>query len=217
MISLSHHVRNLLQSFRGGQYLVDEALQIRSIDRVESAWQLISQKHEELASTLLDCVAFLESPRPERRPTDLNQLLAELIASVQPKAVRQRVRFIFIPKEQPSVFHVDSVLLKHAIDNILNASINSCRNHTEGRIDLRISGSDHAGDGRIEIRDDGARLDPQQLQQLFDPLIYASELDVSGLSMAVSRRLIESLPGQLLVNNNDGPGKHFVVELGERP
>jgi signal transduction histidine kinase len=64
----------------------------------------------------------------------------------------------------------------------------------EGRVDVVVSAPD--GAVRLEVRDNGDGIDPEQLPRIFDPH-FSTRSSGTGLGLAIVRRLVESWGGEV--------------------
>ena len=100
----------------------------------------------------------------------------------------------------------DRVLLRRVLDNVLD---NAVRYGGEGEIEI-----DASVDGervRIEIRDRGTGVAPQDLARLFQPFFRGERSRARatggvGLGLSFSRRVVEALRGQMGAENRRGGG-----------
>jgi signal transduction histidine kinase len=64
----------------------------------------------------------------------------------------------------------------------------------------------------IRFRDTGPGIDPEVLQQVFEPF-YTTKTDGTGLGLAVTKRIIENHDGTLSIESEPGAGATVVVRL----
>lgn len=70
---------------------------------------------------------------------------------------------------------------------------------------------------RFEVQDTGVGLRPDELQAIFAPYVQVGEtrrhVEGAGLGLAISRRLVEALGGNIDVKSKAGEGSLFSFEL----
>ena len=87
--------------------------------------------------------------------------------------------------------------------------VDNARRHARSRVTIELSAS---GDQvRAAVRDDGAGVDPQLGDRVFDPGVRGIEHGSAGLGLPLARRLARSCGGDVVVG--DGPGGCFVLSL----
>jgi PAS domain S-box-containing protein len=65
---------------------------------------------------------------------------------------------------------------------------------------------------RVSVRDSGVGLEPEKLEQIFDPF-YSTKRDGMGMGLAISRSIAEDHGGRLWASANDGPGARVTFSL----
>lgn len=81
---------------------------------------------------------------------------------------------------------------------------------------VHVSAEKHGGRVRVVVADTGIGIEPQYVQQLFQPfkrLHAAGRYEGSGIGLAVCRKIIERHGGTIGVSSVPGEGSRFIVEL----
>jgi signal transduction histidine kinase len=74
------------------------------------------------------------------------------------------------------------------------------------------TGRDEAGAVLVTVRDSGVGLDPDRLEQIFDPF-YSTKREGMGMGLAIGRSIAENHGGRLWASANDGPGATFAFTI----
>jgi len=107
---------------------------------------------------------------------------------------------------------VDQFRLIQVFRNIFENSLAACPRSV--RIEIACSKASvrgHAG-VRIQIRDNGPGLAPEQRARIFEPF-YTTKTKGTGLGMAIAKRIIEAHGGSIEVGNGPGPGAEIIMGL----
>jgi signal transduction histidine kinase len=153
----------------------------------------------------------------DRRPADLQQVLADALADVTPQAVaRNLVIALDVPGRLPMV-EADPRRLRQVLLNLLSNAVT-----------FTPAGSVRAGaglrDGMLEVTmtDTGIGIAPEALGVIFAEFRQADSSTTrryggTGLGLAISKRLVEAHGGTIGVESVEGTGSVFTVRLSHKP
>ena len=215
--SMSHELRSPLNAILGFAQLMESDAtpatpsQKSSIDEIlRAGWYLL-----ELINEILD-LAQIESGKlslsPE--PTSLAEVVLECQAMVEPQAQGRGITMTFPQFEVPCWVAADRTRLKQVLINLLSNAVKY--NKVGGTVVVDCDGST-ADRVRLNVRDSGAGLTPEQLTQLFQPFNRLGQErgteQGTGIGLVMSRRLVELMGGVLGVESSVGAGSVFWWEL----
>jgi signal transduction histidine kinase/DNA-binding NarL/FixJ family response regulator len=165
-----------------------------------------------LIEDLLD-VARLnhDALRVERRPHDINALLAEAAASLRPLVEGSGIAFEVRPAPSSSVITVDGARIQQAVSNLVGNAAKFAPHG--GRVVLQWTAVED--DLRIAVSDDGPGIPPDQVQHIFGAFWQARPADRRGLGLglAIVRAITEAHGGRIWVESEVGRGSTFVLAL----
>jgi signal transduction histidine kinase len=161
---------------------------------------------DEAVGELMD----LANPAPPRRePTDLNAIVEEVLALVQPQASHQGIAVERRPGELPRI-EADRRRLRRVVLNLVLNAIQAMP--ARGTLTVATS-TTPAGTGvRLEVSDTGPGIPPELRERIFDPFI-TGKVAGTGLGLAVTKRIVEEHGGAIGFETGEG-GTTFRVELG---
>jgi PAS domain S-box-containing protein len=167
-----------------------------------------------MVADLLD-VSRLERGTLTLRPTvlDLTLLLAEAVEELRPAAEPQRLE-LGLPSA-PLPLLVDADRIRQVISNLVDNALKYTPPHTPVRVSLSTT---EAG-ARVEVRDFGKPLTPEQRQRLFLPFVRLGSphhQEGLGLGLYISREIASRHGGTLEVHS-DEDGNTFSFELPNAP
>lgn len=79
-----------------------------------------------------------------------------------------------------------------------------------GRVSLEVEGDEKIV--RLHVRDTGCGIPAERLEAIFEDFVTTKRRGL-GLGLAISKKTVEEMGGQLRVDSVVGSGTHFVVEL----
>jgi PAS domain S-box-containing protein len=213
---MSHELRTPLHAILGfGELLAREELGDEHRDKL---LQLTKA-----ARHLLELInEVLDLSRIERgelslslEPVHVGDVLGETLGMVVPLAAAASVTVV-PPSEEAVAFHVlaDRQRLKQVLLNVFSNAVKY--NRRGGAITVRCTRAD-ARTARIEVIDTGIGIAPGFLPRVFEPFdrlgAETTEIEGTGLGLALSKRLIEAMGGKISVDSAIGEGTTFGMEL----
>jgi signal transduction histidine kinase len=111
---------------------------------------------------------------------------------------------------------LDARVLRRALVNLLENALQALEGRT-GALEVRVErDAERESWVRVEIRDEGAGMDPETLARLFEP--YFSTRDTgTGLGLPIARRAVEQHGGELTANSAPGRGTTMTLRLPSCP
>jgi signal transduction histidine kinase/CheY-like chemotaxis protein len=215
---MSHELRTPLNAILGFAQLIETGTPVptptqkRSVDQIlRAGWYLL-----ELINEILD-LAMIESGKLtlSNEPVSLAEIIAECHAMIEPQATSRSIGITLQKLEGVHYIQADRTRVKQVLINLLFNAVKY--NRPDGTVVVEAGPGAAAGTIRISIRDTGLGLEPQQLQQLFQPfnrLGKQSESEEgSGIGLVVSKRLVDLMGGAIGVESVPGEGSVFWVEF----
>jgi signal transduction histidine kinase len=213
---MSHELRTPLAAIMG----FSELLGMADLDERKSEWAATILKAGQHLLQLVDEV--LDISRIETgemslsvEPVPIAPLLDEAMELIQPLADTRRVTI-----QKPRISggsgyaRADNQRLKQVVINLLSNAVKYNREGGDVEVSVEPEGSDRI---RIAVSDTGKGIDPESIEELFTPferLDADSDVQGTGLGLALSRRLVEAMDGSLTVTSAPGEGSIFTIELG---
>ena len=215
---MSHELRTPLNAILGfGQLLQMQKLPTAQNDRIG---HIVSAGRHllDLINEVLD-IARIEAGRVELslEPVHVADTVGETLALIRPLAAQKGIIIDAIPEAHPlQQEHVmaDRQRFKQVLLNLLSNAVKYNRPQGTVRLTYREMGQARL---RIEVADTGQGIAAEKLARLFVAFdrLGAEQSDVqgTGLGLALSKRLTEAMNGDIGVDSTPGAGTTFWVEL----
>jgi len=216
LANMSHEIRTPLNAILGMAALAlrvsHEPRQRGYLEKIRASGRLLV----EIIEDILD-LSRIEAGRLEvhSREFDLDQVLAELADVVGVKTSRTEVEVLFVPAPgTPRRLRGDAVRLKQVLVNLLNNAVKFTE-AGEIRVDVEpVAIEGGVAELRFSVRDTGIGIPAQALPGLFEPFTQADGSSTrryggAGLGLAISRRLVEMMGGELSAESTPGRGSTF--------
>lgn len=213
---ISHELRTPLNAILGFAQLLER--DVRGTPKHRSVELILSGGHHllQLVNDVLD-ISRIESGNLVMRltPLDLNSIILETIAMTNTQAQQHQVEVYFEPIHPPQKVWVmaDRHRLLQVLLNLMSNAMKY--NRANGRVDLSVHAVD-ANYWRVEVADTGIGIAAELEHRLFSPFARAEDnrVEGTGLGLAVSKSLIESMQGELGWSRRPHEGSIFWMTLG---
>jgi PAS domain S-box-containing protein len=210
---MSHELRTPLNAILGfGQLLERDNLPGAQADNVQEV--LHAGRHLlELINEVLD-LARIESGKftLSLESVSLPEIVRECLNLVQPLAEARRIRLILADSRGGSV-RADRTRLKQVLLNLLSNAIKY--NREQGTVSIACVADADAI--QVRISDTGAGLDRAQQSRLFVAFerleADKSAIEGAGIGLALSKRLMHLMRGEIGVESTPGKGSTFWIRL----
>ena len=224
---MSHELRTPLNAILGfGHLLATDTVQPLSPSQRQQMDEILGGARHllQLINEVLDLAVVESGSLPVHlQPVALGPVLAEALSLLQPLAHSQGIHLPVAATglHDGAAVQADPVRLKQVLLNLLGNAIKY--NRPQGRVTLACQGLAQAGGApgsagwRISVQDTGPGLDAAQQARLFGAFerleADASQVEGTGLGLALSRGLVHAMGGEIGVHSQPGAGSTFWVQL----
>jgi signal transduction histidine kinase len=144
---------------------------------------------------------------------DLNQLIQDTTLHLQEYAQRQNVLVRTHLEDPLPPFFGDRTQLRQLVINLARNAIEATKNALhEARLVVIRTKSEGSSGVRLEVSDCGVGIQPGERERIFQPFFTTKEGGL-GMSLSISRTIVESHGGRILVEPNQPHGTRFLVLL----
>jgi signal transduction histidine kinase len=208
----SRKLRDPLLRMRRGLYALSQGfggelrgLQTELVAQVSSE----SEKLDEIMGDLIE-VAELDTGKRELKLERLRplQALGEARDRFCDESTRKHIRVDIRAYADLSVVSADRRALRSILDNLLTNALR----YTPDEGEILLAAEEVKDFVQFTVRDTGRGIEAERLSAIFDRFNPFSESG-SGLGLALVRRLVESLGGQIAVESRLGHGTTFRFTL----
>lgn len=170
---------------------------------------VIGSEIKRLDEVITGFVRFIRPEELQLNPVNVQHLIAEVIALVEPDAKRNGITCRADVPEQLPELRADPALLRQAL---LNLALNAAQAMADGgRLTM---GARVQKDRRLAltVEDTGAGISPDKLDRIFD-LYYTTKPEGSGIGLSIVYRIVQLHGGEIEVQSSQGRGTMFRMLL----
>ena len=199
---LSHPIQNIGNSCKLIVKMWDDA-------EYRETFRRTFERELSVVKRVLEDLQNIAKPIPlERFPVEANRSVGEAIESMQPLAETAGVTLRAELAPEPLFIEGDVFALGRIYRNLV---VNAIQATAPGG--LVVAATEAHGD-RVQIRvyDTGCGIPADRLQAIFEDFVTTKRRGL-GLGLAITRKIVEQLGGQISVASTVGKGTTFVIEF----
>lgn len=208
-LNLSHGIKNILQTLRSGQDVMDDALGYRDIEQAKKAWNILKRNLEKVQKLVLDMLKFSRDETPHLQPCQFNRLIESVIEILRPQAHERQVSILTQYDEHLELVWADPEQMQDVVMNLVLNAVEAVPPQ-RGQVTIRTE-LDAAGQAILQIIDNGPGIEDTRV--IFEPF-YSTKPNVgAGLGLTIARKIIRHHGGCIEVQSLPGQGSIFTVRI----
>lgn len=218
LTSMSHELRTPLNSILGFAQLLemdapeDRQSLLNTVAEIRGAGQVLLT----LINNVLD-ISKLEtgSQQFNMQSVHLNDVIVEAIAMLEIQSRQKQLEMLFNAEACEDIYvFADFDRLYQVVINLLSNAIKY--NEVGGQVRVTVAEND-AGMVDISVTDTGAGIPEDKHDKVFEPFgilnEHVEETEGTGIGLAISKKLIDSMNGTISFSSESGAGSTFTISL----
>jgi signal transduction histidine kinase len=215
---MSHELRTPLNAIGGFTELLELGLRGPvTPEQVEDLGRIRRNK-DLLLSIITDILDFTRADAGvltlELESVAIGPVLTDVVDAVRHQMTTKGVRLVLGPVPPDAIARGDREKIQQVLLNLLSNAMKFTEPGGEVGVDTTVDG----GAVRIDVRDTGPGITPEQLDAIFEPFV---QVDASltrraggtGLGLAIARQLTKAMGGTVSVRSAVGSGSTFSLTL----
>jgi len=219
---VAHELNNPLTGILTFSHLLRQKMPDKSLDAEDM--DLVIRETKRCAAIIKRLLDFAREKQPEKKFTDLNQVIDDTVRIVErPAHLRDIGITVDLDRTLPPIW-IDADQIKQVVMNILVNAQHAVEEQgsitisTRRSPDLRTPASDTISMAAISIVDTGCGIPEANLRRIFDPFFTSKDVGKgTGLGLSVSHGIVEAHGGLIEVESKVGEGSTFRVYLPLTP
>ena len=217
LTNMSHEIRTPINIIMGISDIAAQKDLAPDVRENINAIRIASQNLLDIVNDILD-FSKIESGLMQLEPEnfDMHLLRMEIIAGANAKRTNKNIELIEeIAPGIPRYFYGDRSKIRQCVSNVLNNAVKyTYEGYVKIKTDYEINGDDVLLTSVIS--DTGIGIKPEDIERIFDnfnrvDLIKNRTVEGTGLGLAITKRLMDSLGGEISVESEYGKGTSFTM------
>jgi signal transduction histidine kinase len=206
---VAHEINNPLMIILGQVHLL---LQSRDSEEIMNGLKVIDGATKRAANIVRDLVLFAEHFPLHPARCQVADEIKHVLALERPRLESQRIEIRTDFQPAPDIWADANQLQEAFLHLIQNAEQAMVAAHGRGVLSVRVMPG--PGGVRVEVADDGPGVPAGDLPRIFNPFFTTKAPgEGRGLGLSVAYSIIAEHEGAIRVENRDGGGAVFVVDL----
>jgi two-component system NtrC family sensor kinase len=215
---IQHAVKNMLNTLRGGLYLIDLGYKKGQWERVKEGSDMVEEGFHRISDLSLNMLKYARDWTIEPEPTDVAALVGKIVSAVERRAEELGVELLSEVNPSLPAVSCDPKLIHMGLMDIVTNALEACESKEYGegeraKIVLRVSRDPDGGDLVLEIEDNGIGMTEKAAAHVFTPFFSTKKSWGTGLGMALTARIIELHGGKISVQSKPDKGTKFRIAL----
>ncbi|WP_226571308.1 PAS domain-containing hybrid sensor histidine kinase/response regulator [Mangrovibacter yixingensis] len=220
LANMSHEIRTPMNAVLGMlQLLLKTQLAPRQYDFAEKA-HIAAKSLLGLLNDILD-YSKIDAGKLEldNQPFNINKLMEHLAIVMSGNLNNKSIELLFdLDSQLPPDLTGDEMRLQQVLINLVSNAIKFTEQGEVVVTTLMLAMTSHSVTLKFSVSDTGIGINPDQLARIFDVFTQAEastsrRYGGTGLGLVISRRLVESMGGELVVHSTEGKGSDFSFSL----
>jgi signal transduction histidine kinase len=214
--SLSHHIKNILQGLRSGTDILRMGIEGPDEELLRQGWKIVEKNQAKIYDLVWDMLSYSKPREPAVEPTDLNELAAEVVDLMTPRAAELAIILTTEFATDVPITPIDAEAISRALLNLVGNAIDAVDGRPDATVRISTAASADGGSVRIVVADNGPGIPAGNLSDIFKPFFSTKGSRGTGLGLAVSRKTLREHGGDITVTCPSGKGSIFTMELPVR-
>jgi signal transduction histidine kinase len=207
---MAHELNNPLSIIQLSVQLMKRQYQLP--DAVRKRLDAMEEECDRASRIIRDLLVFARRKPPERRRTDVNEVIKATLALQAPDFDLGNIRVVSELSPSPAIL-ADAHQLQQVLLNLFSNATHAMRAHADRGV-LTVRAARHGGDILIHVEDDGPGIPGQHLGRIFDPFFTTKGAgEGTGLGLSLSIGIVEAHGGRMTAENLPGRGARFTLRL----
>ncbi len=213
---VAHGVKNLLQGFKSGSYLVELGLNKDDRQKLERGWNMVQKNIRRTSELVMDLLSYSKERQPELQWCEPNDIANEVYEMVQKQAEENNIEIIRDFDPDIGSVRMDPQTIHRCLLNLVSNAVDACifdEDHTKNWQIVLKTRRENGKMIRFVVSDNGMGMSETIKEKIFHSFFSTKGHLGTGLGLLVTRKHIEEHGGTIDLHSSPGKGSEFIVRL----
>jgi nitrogen fixation/metabolism regulation signal transduction histidine kinase len=174
---------------------------------IRNSLQTIENRSKGLVSFVRAYSSLTQTAKPVMREVRMEELLTRVYTLLRPTIDKKGIQFTMLLLQEDLGLTADPELLDQVLINLILNAVDALEGKLNPLIEL-MAGVNASGQTVIQVKDNGAGIDEQVLQNIFVPF-FTTKKKGSGIGLSLSKQIMLLHKGNITVQSAKGEGTTF--------
>ncbi len=208
--SINHELNQPLAAIRSYTQNTQTFLLRNMPEKARENLAIIIELTDRMAEIVGQFKSFTRKSQGKDGAVSLSECLTQALTIVQPEIDKQHVHLNVTADTDSLAVWCDATRLQQVLVNIISNALTAMSQCEKKRLSIQLIAGDPL---TIRIQDTGPGVRDSLMEKIFEPYYTTSERLGLGLGLSISRRMIESMQGEIRVSNAPEGGAVFDIVL----
>lgn len=212
--NISHELRTPMSGILGFSEILSSEIENESLREMADLINSNAKRLNETLDSLLD-LSVLESKKIKLDfyPVALNNTILKCIEKFSKDAQDKSLQINYKSASENLFIRCEQKMLIKLFNNVVD---NAIKYSEKGKIDINVKHLN--GECEINISDEGIGIQPDQIEQIFEPFRQGSEgftrkFEGTGLGLTITKKFVDILGGTLKIKSAPQNGTTVIIRL----
>ena len=212
---MAHGIKNILNGFKGGRYLVDIGIDKNNVDKLKNGWDMIKRNIEQTSELVMDLLSYSKEREPEYKACYPNDIADDVCELVKGNALDYEIDIIKEFSDQIGEVMLDPTTVHRALLNLVSNAVDACifDDDIDKKHQVLVRTAREGRYVTFEVTDNGSGMDDEVQKKLFSSFFSTKGAKGTGLGLLVTHKLVEENQGDIDVRSTVGEGTTFIIRL----
>ncbi|MCX8188796.1 MAG: PAS domain S-box protein [Nitrososphaeria archaeon] len=206
---IGHDLRNPLQALKNNLFIIEQRIknfgESNESEDIINKLKAMYREVDYMNKIVLDLQDYAAPIKSFETKIELEKIIEEAMKGV---IVPENIKATLEIDQSVSHIKADFYIIKRVLGNLI---LNAIQAMPEGGT-LTIIAKSSNDDLILEVKDTGVGIPEENIKKIFTPF-FTTKSKGQGLGLAVCKRLVETLGGNISVESKVGEGTKFIIKL----